>query len=60
MNLEKEAKRYVTRMHIWKNSPYMHNTFALCAREMQIYNVRRTHIATSGANLFGLLQGLQI
>lgn len=32
----------------------------MCAREIRIYNADRTPIVTSEANLFGLLQSLQI
>lgn len=55
----KKRKKYATRRHIWENSPCMWNKFAMNAQEVQIYDVDRTHISTSEANLFGLLQSLQ-
>lgn len=60
IDLEKQSQKYVVRRHIWGNSPYMCNTLAQCAEDIQIYDVARIHILTSEANLFGLLQSVQI
>lgn len=43
----RKPKIYITRRHIWENPPYMCNKFSMCAQEIQIYGVDRTHILIS-------------
>lgn len=45
----------MTRRHVLEKPPYVYNKSAMFAQEIQIYDVDRTHILTSEANLFGLL-----